>query len=229
MEYAPFGGNGRLAEHYHEREMMIVAHVNAVAAGGASATTVAWFTLAGALGGVLITGVISLATFTLNHRWQAQGAERQRLQDHNTLVRQERRDSYAAYWLAWNQFIHDLRRLKDQVRELPPGAVANQRPAPGLQADAARQLQEVIDTAWDAELQWRAAADALMLVADPQVEQAAKAHAALTEQKLAAAWQGESHHDENGTAYTTLNNAMRAALLTAVRPEAWDPSPQATR
>lgn len=228
MEYAPFGGNGGRAEHYHERQMLTVAHVNAVAAGGASATTVAWFTLAGALGGVLITGMISLATFTLNHRWQAQGAERQRLQDHNTLVRRERRDSYAAYWLAWNQFIHDLRLLKDQVRELPPGTVANQRPAPGLQAGAARQLQEVIDKAWDAELQWRAAADALMLVADPQVEQAAKAHAALTEQKLAAAWQGESHHDENGAAYTALNNAMRAALLTAVRPEAWDPSSQAT-
>jgi hypothetical protein len=208
--------------------MIIVAHVNAVAAGGAAATTVAWFTLAGALGGVLITGIISLGTLTLNHRWQAQGAERQRLQDHNTLVRQERRDSYAAYWLAWNQFIHDLRLLKDQVRELPPGTVANQRPAPGLQAGAARQLREVLDKAWDAELQWRAAADALMLVADPQVEQAAKAHAALTEQKLAAAWQGESHHDENGAAYTALNNVMRAAPLTAVRPEAWDPSSPAT-
>lgn len=209
--------------------MIAVAHVNAVAAGGASATTVAWFTLAGALGGVLITGIVSLATLTLSHRWQAQSAERQRLQDHNTLVRQERRDSYAAYWLAWNQFIHDLRRLKDQVRELPPGAVANQRPAPGLQADVATQLQDVIGQAWDAELQWRVAADALMLVADLQVEQAAKAHAAMTEQKLAAAWHGESHHDENGAAYTALNNAMRAALLTAVRPEAWDPSPRTTR
>ncbi len=209
--------------------MMTVAYVHAAAAGGVSATTVAWFTLAGALGGVLITGVVSLATLTLNHRWQAQGAERQRLQDHNALVRQERRDSYAGYWLAWNQFIHALRRLQDQVRELPPGAVAYQRPAPGLHADAARQLQDVIDKAWDAELQWRAAADALMMVADPHVEQAGKAHVALTEQKLAAAWLGESHHDQNGAAYTALNNAMRAALLTAVRPEAWDPSPRATR
>jgi hypothetical protein len=68
-----------------------------------------------------------------------------------------------------------------------------------------------------------------MLVADPQVEQAAKAHVGLTEQKLAAAWQGESRHDENGAAYTALNSAMRAALLTAVRPEAWDPSSRATR
>jgi len=46
----------------------------------------------------------------------------------------------------------------------------------------------------------------------------------MTEQKLTAAWKGESHHDENGAAYTALNNAMRAALLTAVRPEAWDPA-----
>jgi hypothetical protein len=68
-----------------------------------------------------------------------------------------------------------------------------------------------------------------MLVADPQVEEAAKAHVAMTEQKLAAAWEGKSHHDENGAVYTALNNAMRAALLTAVRPEAWDPSSWATR
>jgi hypothetical protein len=72
-------------------------------------------------------------------------------------------------------------------------------------------------------LEWRAATDALLLVADPRVEQAANAHIAMTEQKLAAAWEGKSHHDENGAAYQALNNAMRAALLTAVPPEAWVP------
>lgn len=68
---------------------------------------------------------------------------------------------------------------------------------------------------------WRTAADALLLIAGPQVEQAANDHTAMTEQKLAAGWEGKSHHDENGAAYHALNNAMRAALLTPVRPEAW--------
>src|SRR6516164_9995324 len=43
--------------------------------------------------------------------------------------------------------------------------------------------------------------------------------------KARTAWEGKSHHDENGAAYHALNNAMRAALLTAVRPEAWTPTP----
>ena len=95
--------------------MSTLDHMNMLLADGASSTTVAWFALAGALGGVLVTGLVSLVTVTLNHRWQSQGTEQQRLQDHNTLVRHERRESYAAYWLAWNQFTHRLRRLSNEV------------------------------------------------------------------------------------------------------------------
>jgi hypothetical protein len=40
---------------------------------GTASSTVAWFTLAGALGGVAIAGIIGLATATLNQRWQARG------------------------------------------------------------------------------------------------------------------------------------------------------------
>ena len=105
------------------------------------------------------------------------------------MVRQERRESYVTYWLAWNQFIHELRRLRDQIRELPPGTAADRRLAPDwptkVTDEQAQQLQDLVDKIWDAELEWRAAADALLLVADPQVEQATNAHIAMTEQKLA--------------------------------------------
>jgi hypothetical protein len=215
--------------------MTALAHMNVIAADGASSTPVALVTLAAALGGVLLTGLISLATLMLNHRWQSRSTDRRRLQDHNTLVRQERRESYAAYWLAWNRFIHELRRVEEVVRELPSGVIFT-----SIQIDfppstverhdldwdgLLKQLRDLQDGAWEAELEWRTATDALLLVADPQVEQAANAHIAMTDQKRQAAWEGKSHHDENGAAYQALNNAMRAALLTAVRPETWDPTP----
>jgi hypothetical protein len=47
-----------------------------------TATTTAWFTLAGALGGVLLTSAVALTTAVLNHRWQTRNTERQLLQEH---------------------------------------------------------------------------------------------------------------------------------------------------
>jgi hypothetical protein len=38
-------------------------------------TTTAWFTLAGALGGVIFTGIIALANAVLTHRWQRLATE----------------------------------------------------------------------------------------------------------------------------------------------------------
>lgn len=210
--------------------MMTLAHITGVAAGDVAGTTVAWFTLAGALGGVLVTGVIGLTNAILNHRWQSQGTERQRLQDHNTQVRQERRESYVGYWQAWNRFIHELRTLKDQVSGLPSGVIVDRHITETIREmadaeDMTKQLQDLIDKTWEAELEWRTAADALLLIADPAVEEAANTHVAMTELKLAAAWEGNSHSDKNGAAYHSLNDAMKAALLTPVRPEAWISSP----
>ena len=221
---------------------MTLAHINVAVAGGASSTTVAWFTLAGALVGVLVTGLISLITATLNHRWQSQSTEQQRLQDHNTQVRQERRESYVGYWLAWNRFTHQLRKLSGQVQELPSDVIVDRHITEAIREMAdpedqtkpladpegmKKQLQDLIDKTWEAELEWRTAADALLLIADPGVEEAANTHIAMTEQKIAAAWEGKSYHDENGAAYHSLNDAMRAALLTPVRPEAWISRPAA--
>lgn len=122
--------------------MTAFAHAGLAAAAATTAsTTVAWFTLAGALGGVL-----------------------------------------------------------------PPGAVVNRHlthPVTGLAdgAGLARQVQKLARKAWEAELGWRAAADALLLIAGPAVVSAAAVHIGVTEQKIAAAWQGRDHPDENGVAY----------------------------
>ncbi len=216
--------------------MTTLTHINVAVANGVASTTVAWFTLAGAIGGVLVTGLVSLTTAMLNHRWQSESTERQLLQDHNTLVRQERQESYAAYWLAWNRFIHEIRKLRDRVQELPSDVIVNRRIAQDLRGLAdpedrtkpladpegfKKQLQDLIDKTWEAELEWQAAADALLLVADPDVEKAANAHITMTNKKLAAAWEGKSHHDTNGAISHSLNDAMRTALLTPVNPEAW--------
>jgi hypothetical protein len=208
--------------------MMTHAQIGLSAPGGAAGSTVAWFTLAGALGGVLITGAIGLATAMLNHRWQTRGREQQRLVQHGAQVRQERRETYTAYWRAWNRFTHELRRVKDQVQELPAGF----SPSKDLELqlhEAAHpdrlepQVQKLIDKAWAAELEWRTAADAMLLIAGPAVDQAAHAHIAVTEQKLAAAWQGQFYPDQNGEAYRNLNDAMRADLLSPGKPGQWAP------
>ena len=208
--------------------MATLAQIGLAASTDAASSTVAWFTLAGAIGGVLITSIIGLTTAMLNHRWQARGAEQQRLLQHGAQVRQERRESYAAYWLSWNRFVHELRRVTDQARELPPGFAPNKNLEQQLQVtadpgDLRPQVQELIERAWEAELEWRAAADAMLMIARRAVDKAAGVHIAVTEQKLAAAWKGKSHPDENGAAYRSLNDAMRADLLSPGKPEQWAP------
>jgi hypothetical protein len=189
-------------------------------------STIAWFTLAGAFGGVLITSVVALTTAMLNHRWQARDAEQGRLLGHGAQVRLERRESYAAYWLAWNRFNHELRTVTDLARELPAGFAPNEDLQRQLLATAdpeglRARAQDVIGKAWEAELEWRGAADAVRLIAGPAVDAAAAAHVAVTEQNLAAAWKGEWRPDENGAAYRSLNGAMRADLLSPDTAAQW--------
>ena len=72
--------------------------------------------LVGALGGVFLTSLVALATAILNHRWQTQRAERQLLWEHARQLRQERRETYAQYWTAWNRLNHQLRGLEASGR-----------------------------------------------------------------------------------------------------------------
>src|SRR5690242_11239486 len=74
----------------------------------AAETASAWFALGGALGGVLITGTIALVTSVLNHRWQQASADRALDWEHAKQIRQERREMYAAYWIAWNALMQVL-------------------------------------------------------------------------------------------------------------------------
>lgn len=205
-----------------------------LAAAGASSTTLAWFTLAGALGGVFLTSVFGLVVGLLNHRWQARAAEDSRLTDHDVRVRDERRSSYVEYWHAWNKLIQELRLVESQIRDPSPddGDAGESRDladdsngresmaASGTAAGISRRLADEVSTA---ELSWRTAADVLLLTARPEVASAAKDHIELTSQKIDAAWRGEHHVDPDGRTYERLNNAMQADLLSPPRPDQWKP------
>jgi hypothetical protein len=77
---------------------------NLMLAAESSSSTTAWFTLAGAFGGVLLTSAAAIIMAILNHRWQTESANRELLQEHIKQLRQERRETYAQYWSAWNHF-----------------------------------------------------------------------------------------------------------------------------
>ena len=119
--------------------------------------------------------------------------------------------------------------MQEQIQQLPPGVVVNRHLTPPAEGPgngepgATRQLQDLSASARETELRWRAAADALLMIAGPAVASAAEAHIAMTEQKLTAAWQGRAHTDQDGAAYRSLNDAMRADLLSPGRPEQWVP------
>ena len=64
----------------------------------------AWFTLAGALGGVLLTSAVALITAILNHRWQMESKTVERGEDRVRQRRQDRREVYARYWKSQEQY-----------------------------------------------------------------------------------------------------------------------------
>jgi hypothetical protein len=172
-----------------------------------SAATAAWFTLAGALGGVLLTSAVALTTAILNHRWQTQSAERQLLQEHVAQLRQERREAYIQYWSAWNRFTHELREVRQEAERLGKIGSAEQ---------VSKSAPQLAARAWALERDWREAADALLLVGGEAVVQAATAHIETTQRRIDAAWHGG--WPEGGAAYRDLNDAMRAELLQPAKP-----------
>jgi hypothetical protein len=179
-----------------------------------AASTTAWFTLAGALGGVLLTSAVALTTAVLNHRWQTQSYQRQLLQEHFERLRQERRETYARYWSAWNRYNHQLRALRAAAQKPEPSADPSSDPKDRLTQVA----PSLVEQAWIAELEWREAADALLLIAGHAVVEAAQVHIETMEHRRNAAWEGAWHHDEGGRAYRGLNDAMRSELLQPAKP-----------
>jgi hypothetical protein len=178
------------------------------AAQSAGATT-AWFTLAGALGGVLITSAVGLTSVILNQRWQAANTGQQFLHEHNRQLRQERRETFAHYWSAWNQLNYQVRALREAAKELQ---VMDDPPTNPREYLEGKQPQLVRD-AWTAEMNWREAADAVFLIGNQSVLDAAAIHVEVTDQKITAAWQGEYRHDVDGEVAHRLNAAMRDDLL----------------
>jgi hypothetical protein len=184
---------------------------------------------------VFLTSAFSVVIGVLNHRWQARSAEEARLNQHGDRVRDERRESYIGYWRAWNRLIHGLRQVQHQLHESDEDAVPGSQwralaaGSPGHEdqddsdTDEAgtRKLRMLADEVWDAELAWRTAADIVLLTARPAVAAAAKAHIALTDQKIEAAWRGEHHPDPDGITYRQLNDAMQADLLSPSRASQW--------
>jgi len=99
-----------------------------------SSNSAAWFTLAGALGGVIVAGLITLITAILTHRWQAKSREQEFSMQRFNELRNERRQIYVSYFAAETHLMQMADGIKKQVRsgDLPP--------VPGVP----RQLDEFI-------------------------------------------------------------------------------------
>lgn len=133
-----------------------------------------WFALVGALGGVAITGVIGISTSVLNHR-----AERYRQ------LRQERRETYAQYWIAWNSLIRALE----------------------AHASGPETGREPVRAA---EAEWRQTIDPMFIICGRQVLEAGIAHVNVTEARITAALRG-TLLDGAGKS-RALSRAMRTDL-----------------
>jgi len=68
------------------------------------ADTSAWITLAAALGGVALTGTLSLATAALTHRWTEQARLQADRENEARTIRDQRREAYHNYLVATNSF-----------------------------------------------------------------------------------------------------------------------------
>jgi hypothetical protein len=188
----------------------------AAAPGVAESTgaTTAWFTLAGALGGVLLTSLVGLAGAILNRRWQTQNAGQQLLQEHHKQLRQERRETFVRYWAEWNRFNYQLRALRDAVTE----AQDLDNPPASVKKYLEDRTPELVEATRAAEMDWREAADAIFLIATPAVTSAAARHVELTAQKITAAWEGRWVSDAKLGTARELNDTMRNDLISPTPP-----------
>lgn len=71
----------------------------------------AWFALAGALGGVALTGVIGLVTAALTHRWSEQARTEVDRKELTRVMRNQRREACHAFLVATNSFWDALDKL----------------------------------------------------------------------------------------------------------------------
>jgi hypothetical protein len=96
----------------------------------------AWFALVGVLGGVTVTGVMGLATATLNHRWEEQRRISTHREQEGRVIRDQRREACHDYLLATNAFWQAMDQL-------------NLNASRGRQVDRAEYLRETNTTLQD--------------------------------------------------------------------------------
>jgi hypothetical protein len=167
-------------------------------------TTSAWFALAGALGGVLITSAIALLTAILNQRSQARSNEGTLRWEHTKQLRQDRLETYAHYLSAWNRLTQQYLEVRNAIMALDS--------APKTEADAKTLIP--IDVSAElraADVAWRDAWNLAFLIAGKDVEDALRAQLRSTVKRMNDAWKGEYTSDA-GT-HLPLTNAMKAEII----------------
>jgi hypothetical protein len=90
-----------------------------LAADTTSSSTALWFTLAGALGGVLFTGAFAIVNSILNNRWQERNAKLKGIEEREKQIRQDRREAYASFWSAYQAYERALAELAKAPDPLP--------------------------------------------------------------------------------------------------------------
>ena len=73
----------------------------------------AWSALAGALGGILLTGGFTLATTVLNHRWSAKADERVRREQETRDATERLRGVFHDYLVATNAYYHAIHQMHE--------------------------------------------------------------------------------------------------------------------
>ena len=85
--------------------------------------------MVGALGGVLITGCVGLATAVLTHRWQHESVLDERAYQRREGLASLQREAYARYLAAIEAFYNSLLRLPRDERQAGWSSILNRNPA----------------------------------------------------------------------------------------------------
>ncbi|MFC8918365.1 hypothetical protein ACFT5C_21610 [Streptomyces sp. NPDC057116] len=166
----------------------------------------AWFALAGALGGVLITSAIALATAILNHKWQTRTAERGVHWEYSRQLRQDRLEIYSKYLSAWNRLTQQLLEVKKAVDALDPAPPDTSEARARIPADIAAEVQA-------ATASWREAFNLVFLIGGQEVVDALNDHRRSTSKRVQESWRGEYATD--AATHIALTNAMRRDVAEA--------------
>ncbi|MFF9908994.1 hypothetical protein [Streptomyces sp. NPDC013457] len=166
----------------------------------------AWFALAGALGGVLITSAIALVTAILNHRWQTRTAERGERWEHTKQLRQDRFETYSHYLSTWNRLTQQLLEVKTVIAALDPAPSDPLEARARIPAETAAEFQA-------ATASWREAFNLVFLIGGQEVVDALNDHRRSTSKRMQDSWRGEYATD--AATHVALTDAMRKEIAEA--------------